>query len=376
MRVPKRKALVGFRGGVMKNDYLWDGSGVPDIELQKLERVLGQFQAGADLPAVPAFDKAFAGQRSRSRRFLRAWGMPRLASVSVLAAAIAFGLAALFLRVPLAPMVPGWAVAQIEGAPVVGASAVLGDKAKASLKVGETLVTDGNSRASVQVAEIGELIVEPDSRVRLVETGSKRKRIAVEVGTIHAAIWAPPGQFVVDTPSATAVDLGCAYSLTVARDGSGTLRTKLGWVGFHQNGHDSFIPAGAMCLTKPKQGPGTPFFEDSPNALRSALRTIDFENLESAARAGALRTVLSQARPRDAFTLWHLLARVNEKERPMVYERLAALVQAPAGTTREGTLRLEPTMLDRWWNAFDLGDIRVWRLWEQNEVPRKKKAAG
>jgi hypothetical protein len=338
--------------------------------------VLGQFQAGADLPVVPAFDKAFAGQRSRSRRFLRAWGMPRLASVSVLAAAIAFGLAALFLRVPLAPMVPGWAVAQIEGAPVVGASAVLGDKAKASLKVGETLVTDGNSRASVQVAEIGELIVEPDSRVRLVETGSKRKRIAVEVGTIHAAIWAPPGQFVVDTPSATAVDLGCAYSLTVARDGSGTLRTKLGWVGFHQNGHDSFIPAGAMCLTKPKQGPGTPFFEDSSNALRSALRTIDFENLESTGRAGALRTVLSQARPRDAFTLWHLLARVNEKERPMVYERLAALVQAPAGTTREGTLRLEPTMLDRWWNAFDLGDIRVWRLWEQNEIPRKKKAAG
>jgi hypothetical protein len=293
-----------------------------------------------------------------------------------LLAALALGVAALFLRVPLPPVVPGWDVAQIEGAPVVGTSAVLGDKSKASLKVGETLVTDGNSRASVRVAEIGELIVDPHSRVRLVETGSKRKRIAVEFGTIHAAIWAPPGEFVVDTPSATAVDLGCAYSLTVAEDGSGTLRTKLGWVGFHQNRHDSFIPAGAMCLTKPKQGPGTPFFEDSPDTLRSALRSLDFGDLEGARRANALRTVLSQARPRDAFTLWHLLARVSEEERPMVYERLAALVQAPEGTSREGTLRLEPTMLDRWWNALDLGDIGVWRLWEQNEAPRLKKAAG
>src|SRR5262249_31984055 len=110
---------------------------------------------------------------------------------------------------------------------------------------------DDRSRASLQVAEIGELMVDPGSRLRLLETGSRRKRIAVEVGTIHAAIWAPPGEFVVDTPSAIAVDLGCAYSLTVAEDGSGTLRTKLGWVGFHESGHDSFIPAGAMCLTRP-----------------------------------------------------------------------------------------------------------------------------
>src|SRR5262249_13293693 len=240
---------------------------------------------------------------------------------------------------------PGWDVARIEGAPVVGSSAVRGEKGKASLKPGETLVTDSNSRASVQVTEIGELFIDPDSRVRLVETGTNRKRSAVEVGTIHAAIWAPPGEFVVDTPSATAVDLGCAYTLTVAEDGSGTLRTKLGWVGFHQNGHDSFIPAGAMCLTRPKEGPGTPYFEDAPNSLRSALRALDFEKLAGAARANALRTVLSQARARDAFTLWHLLARVNDDERPMVYERLAALVRAPARTTREGTLRLEPTML-------------------------------
>src|SRR5262245_13929120 len=358
----------------MKNDYLWDRSGAADAELKKLERVLGQFRTSSEAPAFPLVDRELDAVRPRG--LFSAWRMPRLAAASVLAAGVAAGVAGLFVRAPSAPMVPGWDVAQIEGAPVVGSSAVRGNNTKAWLKVGETLVTDGNSRASVQVAEIGELFVDPDSRVRLLETGSNRKRMAVEVGTIHAAIWAPPGEFVVDTPSATAVDLGCAYTLTVAQDGSGTLRTKLGWVGFHQNGHDSFIPAGAMCLTRPKEGPGTPYFEDSPDALRSALHALDFENLDTARREKALRTVLSQARRRDAFTVWHLMARVSEAERPMVYDRLATLVHAPDGTTREGTLRLDAAMLDRWWNSLDLGDIGVWRFWEQNQAPRVKKAAG
>jgi hypothetical protein len=169
--------------------------------------------------------------------------------------------------------------------------------------------------------------------------------------------------------------LGCAYSLTVAEDGSGTLRTKLGWVGFHQNGRDSFIPAGAMCLTKRKEGPGTPYFEDSSEKFREAVHALDFAAVGPAERKEALRTALAQARRRDAFTLWHLLVRVNEQERPMVYDRLATLVKAPVGTTREGTLQLDAAMLDRWWNAFDLGDIGVWRFWEQNEAPRLKKAA-
>lgn len=357
----------------MKSDYLWDGSGAPDPELQRLEKALGQFRSSADAPACPKFEQA--AERRHWRSIFATWRLPRLLAVSVVAAGVAAAVAGLFLWEPSLTAVPGWDVARIEGTPVVGSSAVQGDKARAHLRVGETLITDHGSRASLEVAEIGELLVDPGSRVRLLETAANRKRIAVDVGSVHAAIWAPPGEFVVDTPSATAVDLGCAYSLTVAEDGSGTLRTKLGWVGFHQNGHDSFIPAGAMCLTRPKQGPGTPYFEDSSEKLRAALRALDFGELAPSDREKALRTVAVEARRRDAFTLWHLLVRANEQERPMVYDRLAALVKAPAGTTREGTLQLDRAMLDRWWNAFDLGDIGVWRFWEQNETPHLKEGS-
>jgi len=357
----------------MKNDYLWDGTGEPDPELQKLERALGQFRTKADAPAFSVNPEALHGRGSN--RIALAWWMQRLAAALVICVAVATVAVLAPLHVVKPPAGPGWEVARLEGAPAVGAKTVENAGEKARLHVGEILVTDASSRASVEVAGIGELYVDPGSRVRLLETGSNRKRIVVEIGTIHAAIWAPPGEFVVDTPSATAVDLGCAYTLKVAEDGSGTLRTRLGWVGFHQNGHDSFIPAGAMCLTRPKEGPGTPFFEDSQEDFRVALHALDFEELSAPERSKALRTVLSQARQRDGFTLWHLLARVSEEERPMIYDRLAALVQPPAGTTRDGVLRLNAAMMDTWWNAFGLGDIGVWRFWEQHEPPVMKKAA-
>jgi len=357
----------------MRDDYLWDGSGEPDPEIEKLEKALGQFRTKAEAPAFPAMGRA-AGERAASKmRF--AWWMPRSLAVGALGLAVAVAAVMIFVRVVPQSAGPGWDVARLEGAPVVGASAVRGTAKSAKLRVGELLVTDGTSRAAVRVAEIGELYVDAGSRVRLMESGRNRKRILVEVGTIHAAIWAPPGEFVVDTPSATAVDLGCAYTLKVAEDGSGTLRTTLGWVGFHTNGRDSFIPAGAMCLMRPQEGPGTPFFEDTSEKLRDALHQLDFEGVTSLERKKALETVLSQARREDAFTLWHLLARVNDAERPLVYGRLAELVRPPKGTTREATLRLEPPAMDAWWNAFDLGDIGVWRFWERNEAPAVKKAA-
>jgi hypothetical protein len=299
---------------------------------------------------------------------------PRFATATLfIVALIASGL---FLHLSPAEFsnTPAWDVAWLSGSPRVGNFSLAGDSSKAQLKVGQLMVTDDSSRASLNVAEVGEIYVDPGSRVRLIESGSNHSRLALELGTIHAAIWAPPGEFVVDTPSATAIDLGCAYTLHVNDDGSGTLRTTLGWVGFHKDGHDSFIPAGAMSITRPVQGPGLPYFEDASEQLRSALQAFDFERLSAADREQALQTILRQARRRDAFTLWHLLARVNADERPLVYNRLASLVTPPANVTREGTLALDRQMMDAWWNAFDLGDISVWRFWEQKQAPLLKKA--
>src|SRR4030095_15328631 len=111
------------------------------------------------------------------------------------------------------------------------------------LTTGDWLVTDDESRAQISVGEIGEVKVEPNSRIRLVQARDKEHRLGLARGKMQAFIWAPPGQFYVDTPSAVAVDLGCSYTLEVNDDGLGLLRVTLGWVAFEWEGRESFVPA-------------------------------------------------------------------------------------------------------------------------------------
>ncbi len=357
---------------LLTDDYLWDGSGTPDPEIMHLEKLLAEFRQ-VESPLVLPLEtpSAFSPLRGLLRPF--PW-LPRLAAAAVIVLAFALSLF-LSLRPSNPPdLGAGWDVSRLEGTPQIGSRAISDSPSLNKLHVGQTLTTNSTSRASLTANDLGEIRVDPNSRVRLVQTDSNHKRIQLDVGTIHATIWAPPGQFVVDTPSAVAVDLGCAYTLQVAPDGSGTIRTTLGWVGFHLRGRDSFIPAGAMCLTRPALGPGTPYFEDASQAFRDALFTFDLEEQSAAVDFAALKTVLSEARPRDGLTLWHLLSRTAGPVRAQVYSRFSALVPPPPGVTRDGILALDPAMLDRYWNALNLGEISVWRYWEQSSDPHAAPA--
>lgn len=358
----------------MKGDYLWDGSGEPDPEIQRLETLLGRFRHSRPAPDFSAIAEA-PRRWTWPRTWL--WFLDNRALLGAAAAALAIlVVAGVWVtsrrRKPAAVPASGWEVVREEGMPYVGSKAVGHDPATSRLKVGQTLVTDSGSRASVTVDEIGDLEVEPDTRLRLLRAGPAEEHLALDVGTIHAAIWAPPGDFIVDTPFAVAVDMGCAYTLHVDASGEGLLRTTLGWVGFKLAGRESFIPAGAACATRPGIGPGTPYFEDASQPFRTALAEFDFGSADR--RSGELRLVLAQARQRDALTLWHLLARTDQSEREHVYDRLAALVPPPTGVTRTGVLSLDQTMRDLWWDKLGLGDVSLWRSWERSWVdsPRGK----
>jgi hypothetical protein len=359
------------------SDYLWDPSGQPDPEIQKLERSLTRFRHNRPTPQFPA--DLLAGQPpSWWRQLPLSLSSARLAAAMLVILAIASGLWLSLAPRPSLATRDAWQVQLSDTSQQKASQQKRGTEAdiakSAWLQVGETLETGADSRASIAVAQIGRLEVEPMTRLRLLQSATGRKRIALDHGTIHATIWAPPGQFVVDTPSAVAVDLGCIYTLHVDESGSGILHTTLGWVGFHQNGRESFIPAGAACPTHIQSGPGTPYFEDASEAFRSALSRLDSAATDSADRKAALSTVLHEARPRDALTLWHLLSRVTSLERAAVYDRFVLLVPPPPGVTRDAILRLDRAALDSWWNALDLGDVSLWRHWEQTWTGREGDA--
>ena len=340
----------------MNDDYLWDKSGPPDPQIARIEHALGGLRFSRPAPTFAALEPTGATRPGSRVNWFRT---AAAAAFAVILLAIGSGLLWWWKTGAAA----GWVVTQADGAPRIGSSWI-GNSGRVGL--GHVLETDGQSRVEIQLTEVGRIEIDPQSRVRVLASPTGASRLALDRGTIHARIWALPGAFVVDTPAARAVDLGCVYTLHVDDSGDGLIRTSMGWVGFKLGDREAFIPAGAACRTYVKAGPGVPYFEDAPEKLRAALATFDLPSDSAADRTASLQTILAQSRTQDAFTLWHLLSRVDDSQRAEVYNRLAALVPPPALVTREGIRRLDRGMLDRWWNAFGLGDISLWRHWERS----------
>lgn len=324
---------------VDETDYLWDRTGDPDPDVARLERSLGALRYRA--PERPS--RAGMGARGR-----RAVTLPALAAAAVLLALVPA------LDPARPPERPAWALTLVEAD---------GALRESRLREGERVVTGALGRARLSVGGIGEVVLEPSTRVRLLDAGRRAHHLSLDLGTLHARIWAPPGAFVVDTPSAVAVDLGCVYTLAVDAGGGGRLRVESGWVAFEQHGRESFVPAGAVCLMRPRVGPGTPHYEDATAAFARALATLDTAT-EYTPRRAALAVVLAEARRRDALSLWHLLLRARADERGAVHDRMAELVPPPPGLTRAGVLAGDRRMLDAWWDALDLGSAGFWRQWK------------
>lgn len=327
------------------NAYLWDRSGPPDPEIARLEEALGTLRLQRPMPPLPA-------RRTATRRAF-SLGMRLVAAAAVLVVATAAGWFALGLRRT------SWTVESLAGRPVVDGQRIADD---GRLGIGEWLVTDAVSQARVAVSSIGRVDVFPNTRVQLVASKGREHRMALERGTIHARIWAPPKFFYVNTPAAVAVDLGCEYTLQVDETGAGLLRVTNGWVGFETDGRESFIPKGAMCATRPGIGPGTPRYEDAPSGYGEALTTLDFGKPDDPGRASALDLILSRARRRDALTLWHLLSRGTRQERERVYERLAELAPPPRGISRDIVVSGDRASLDLWWDSLGVETGTWWKL--------------
>lgn len=259
---------------------------------------------------------------------------------------------------------PFWQVARINGSPRIGSSNI-GERGR--LAVGEWLETDNSSSATIDVATIGHVQIDPNTRVRLIETKPTEHRLELARGKMSAKIWAPPRLFFVDTPSAVAADLGCAYTLEVDDNGASLLHVTSGWVALQLKDRESMVPAGAACATRPGIGPGTPYFEDAAPIFKLALSKLDFEPSDTEwSKIPSLELILTNARPRDTLTLWHLLYRVEGNDRARVYDRMAMLAPPPKEVTREGILRLDDQMLHLWKGYLENGwssDSDLKKVW-------------
>ncbi|HEU0253333.1 MAG TPA: FecR domain-containing protein, partial [Pyrinomonadaceae bacterium] len=238
---------------------------------------------------------------------------------------------------------PSWLVWRLTGTPKIGDVSIAN---RGQLAVGEWLETDETSSAHIKVESIGNVEIDTNTRVRLLASKKDEYRLELARGKMSARIWAPPRLFFVDTPSAVAADMGCAYTLEVDDSGGSLLRVTSGWVELQGKERDSIVPAGAACETRPGIGPGVPYFEDASVAFRDALKRIDSDSY-SASRSTAFATLLSETRKQDTLTLWHLLPRVGEEDRGRLYDKINQYFPGDKDF-REAIMQLDDKMLTGW----------------------------
>lgn len=311
------------------SDYLWDPSREPDPAVKSLEERLAPLRR--EPPPLPEL-------LDRSPGLPPAWRRAFLAAPLLLAASMLLAAALAFLA-----RGKGWEV-RWDG------------ERTTRLARGEWLET-GGATARLSVGRIGTLTLEPGTLLRLVSDSPRDHRVALARGTVHAVIQAPPRRFFVETPVTTAIDLGCAYTLSTDEAGDGLLRVRAGWVSFERRtpeGVDEVVvPAGASCRVSARRGPGVPAWDDAPEPFLTALARWE----EGAERAGddpPIDDLLRAARPRDGLTLLALVPRLGAEGRAAVFDRLAALSPKAALLPREPFVAGEPAACDAMRRALGL----------------------
>lgn len=329
------------------NDYLWDRSGAPDAEVERLETLLAGARLGRrEGPATPQ-----PATSRRRRGVIGRIGKARALSIAA-TLVLAVGAAVWYARSP-GGEAGGWAVRSVAGTPRVGERSLGADRL---VPVGAWVETDGASSLSVDVADIGWLDVSPNSRLRIQETGPARHEVELAHGRIEATISAPPRLFFVQTRGAMATDMGCRYVLDSPETGPGLLTVTLGWVMLDSpHGWESRVPRGVRCTIDPQRGPGTPVRVRASQALWDEVTRVDAAGWRGVPDA-AMETLLGLCGPDDCVTLWHMLTRVDEPRRAAVLDRISVLIGLPDTVVRDQVLSLNEGALDRLWSRVLYAD--------------------
>lgn len=305
------------------DDYLHDPTAPEDPEVARLERLLRSERY------VPGSFQPRPAARPRLGR------RPVLVGVALAAAAAAL----VWLSVRRAPSTlsprpvaseqapvgsgPSLALIEGHGATVAGATPGATLPSKAWLESHEALVRLGLS--------VGTVDLSPDGALRVLVADPERQHLELARGRVAVRVSATPEAFVIDTPEARLVDLGCAYTLEydpIVRAGAVTVTS--GFVRVERGARRVVVPRGAS-LRFGRDGVESPVESDAPPALRAALTAFE-------KGAADVAPIVAAARAVDDHTLLDLAVRTSGAARAAVLARLVALVGLPAAVSPDTSL--------------------------------------
>ncbi len=326
----------------MSEDYEWDKSGQPSEEFRELESVMAQLRYDEPLAAT-------VRKNSHATRWL----------AYAAAAVVIVGIGASLWVNRDAPTVAdlgcgvategeAWSVKTLRGKPRCGNQAMA---AMAVLPIGSAVETDPESSAEILVADIGRVVLEPNSRVALQVSNSAQHRMQLEYGIMHAQIDAPPRLFLVQTPAALAVDLGCAYTLEVIPDDRTHLHVTHGYVSLEKDDEAIYVPAGYRSDSFLDVGTSIPYASDAPEELVRAVHAL----VHGPQSKGVLEALLqASTQPQDTLGLWHLVSRDRSCEAAVqrIGEITGLMPQGPGWSCSDPARSAKwKTVLEPLWNT-------------------------
>lgn len=208
----------------------------------------------------------------------------------------------------------------------------LSQPSKRMLRRGEHIETGPGQSARIEVAELGQLTLDANSRLRVGDSSEidGEHYLRLERGAVTASIFASPRIFQLGTPGGIAVDLGCVYRAEIEANGQTRISVIAGAVSLEALGNQVYVPQGASVWAGVGEGPGTPIQDAADPELRRIVRELDAGEafrLESE----AFHSLFDRARPEDSLSIWHLMNRAQGSERFVYAKLLDRLVPMPEG---------------------------------------------
>lgn len=235
-----------------------------------------------------------------------------------------------------------WKVASLSGNPYISNEAM----AKLdSIRDGEYIVTNDSSRAEIYVADIGKVIIEPNTKLMIVKGEDGKNKLSVEYGTIDADMKQVAEPVPVMLPSAIAMDEGGQYKLTVDHTGDGLFFVKSGTVEVTSGNKQSVATAGTYVMTKKDKGVGTPFAVGTSPLIKKALYDFDFGKCDQT----CISTIVNSATTKDAVTLVNLLPQLEGELKDNVYSRAIVIAPPPPGVpSRDSIPFIDEKEIEEW----------------------------
>ena len=228
-------------------------------------------------------------------------------------------------------------------------------KADGAWRIGQTRSTGSQQHLELALNGIGTLNLEPDTTVKLLASSPTEQRVQLDRGTVHAKVNAPPRVFMVDTPVARAVDLGCEYTLHVAGNHRTERKVTFGRVALEDGRNSVTVYAGFETTQSPKSPPRVPWPSDATPELEELIRQADVER-----DAKALDQLIHH--PCDVtkhclgpfeqqLALWHLAFRLDTAGRKAAIEKLSEAVPPPAELDVDA-FELSAPAMQKWLDAL------------------------